>query len=148
MKKLFYLFFLLFSTPLLQAQTCEYIRDHLDQVNETVVGCNFTFDNSCIRLTSNFPTIANSNTYQIEQISYLPIGNFNDGTPLQANADDQYIHRIDFNSIGNEPFLFTFFGEVKESVILSSNGFISFNSNFSVGDYSNPLLDNQSISSF
>lgn len=145
MKKLFYLFFLLFSTPLLQAQTCEYIRDHLDQVNETVVGCNFTFDNSCIRLTSNFPTIANSNTYQIEQISYRPIGNFNDGTPLQANADDQYIHRIDFNSIGNEPFLFTFFGEVKESVILSSNGFISFNSNFSVGDYSNPLLDNQSI---
>ena len=145
MKKLLYLFFLLFSTPFIQAQTCDFIRDHHGQVNETVVGCNFSFDNSCIRLNANFPNLLSSTTYQVEKVAYNPIGSFTDGTPIQANADDQYVRRINFNSLGDEAFLFTYFGDLKESAIISSNGFISFNSNFNVGDYSNPLLDNQSI---
>ena len=37
---------------------------------------------------------------------------------------------------GNKPFSFNYYGENVQSLIISSNGFVSFNENYSVGDYS------------
>lgn len=147
MKKLLQLFFLLFSTAFINAQTCDFIQDHNGNVNQTLVDCNFTFNNSCIVLNSQFPPLHATNAYQVESKSYAPVGNFTDGVPLNANSDDNYIRRINFNDFGENPFLFNFFGEITQSILISSNGFISFSESYFEGDYSNPLLDNQTIPS-
>lgn len=142
-------FSLLLTYTTIFAQSCKYTQDHNSNIGSTHVSCAYNFSNSCINLTANFPTIKDSYTYsQPQQITYNPIGNYNEGTALNANDDDRYIKQINFTELGGEqPFLFHFYGSLKSSLVISTNGIISFNNNITEGDFSTPDANNYSLPS-
>ena len=150
MKERILLFFLLtFSlSNTIFSQTCEYITDHNNKVNSTQINCGFNFINRCVNLTSNFPILKDTNGYITTELSsYQQIGNFNSGTPLNANEDDQFIKRVNLETFSNEPFFFSFFGKKRNSFIVSTNGFISFDEDLFEGDFSTPNIGNFNIPS-
>lgn len=149
MRKIFTFFFLFFKISFLLSQQCSYIKDHNGISNITSIGCNYNFlNNTCIRLDSNFPLLSDTNIYEaLESSTYQPSGSYIAGLALQANDDDKYFKRINLNTIDTEPFAFSYYGNVVNSFIISTNGYISFNTNINEGDYSTPVLNDRSIPS-
>ncbi|MBL0356235.1 MAG: hypothetical protein IPP72_04805 [Chitinophagaceae bacterium] len=90
---------------------------------DTVVGCGQT----CVTLSTKIPNIrALTGTYTVNRIS-APEGCFRQyvspaapGTALGASNDDIY------SSVINLPFNFPFYGAGYNSVVISTNGYISF----------------------
>lgn len=129
-------------------QTCAYITDHNNNINSSSINCGFNFINNCVNLTANFPSLKDTNNYtSVPLSSYESVGNYNSGTALNANEDDQFIKRINLDSLNDEPFFFSFFGKKRNSFIISTNGFISFDEDLFENDFSTPNIGNFSIPS-
>lgn len=146
MRQIIYLFILTLNPFIAIAQNCNFIKDQNLNENTTFINCNSP--NSCINLNTSFPKVISSKTYNSLITTYSPHESYNDGIALQANEDDQFIKKINFNELGGEPFVFHYYGEVKNSFVISTNGFISFNPNYQVGAYSTPDLNNNQIPSY
>ncbi len=64
---------------------------------------------------------AATTAYTVNQIPYNPTSAYNVGTPILVNIDDRWSNVI------NLPFGFCFFGSAYNSLIVGSNGVVSFN---------------------
>lgn len=64
---------------------------------------------------------AATTSYSVSQIPYNPTSAYNVGTPILVNIDDRWSNVI------NLPFGFCFFGSAYNSLIVGSNGVVSFN---------------------
>lgn len=147
MKRILFIYCLFFHAITAFSQSCNYTKDHNGNFNLSNISCNYDFlNNSCIRIDSNFPTLFDTNSYNATQSpNYIPTGNYNEGTPIFANDDDKFIKRIQLNSFGENPFIFSFYGRIRNSFIISTNGFISFDENLQEGDYSTPDTNSNAI---
>lgn len=126
MKKylLFYLSYLVFAVSGLQAQQTYVLPKITDsQGNENpVIDCNYPLNGNCLSLSTTYPKIFDTSTYQVSSEDYKPIVAFNEGTALNANADDLFLNKIVI------PFNFCFFGQSYNEVVVGSNGMLTFNS--------------------
>lgn len=147
MKNLLYHLILTLTPILAYSQRCIFVQDHNQQEISTTINCGFNFTDSCVRLDSQFPPLKDTDRYLMSTSAYNPFENYSTGIAINANDDDHFIKRINFNEIGGKPFLFNFFGQKQDSFIISSNGFISFDSTYQPGDFSTPDLNNQPIPS-
>ena len=133
------LLFLLVLLPyaVIKSQSCPSIKDALGNSDVTIT-CSYPLNSSkCFPLNITFPDIRNTNQYSVSAIPF-PTIDTNTGTIL-GYKDDEYLAKIALNDVaifGNKPFSFNYYGENVQSLIISSNGFVSFNENYSVGDYS------------
>ncbi|MNK50260.1 hypothetical protein D3C87_691350 [compost metagenome] len=88
---------------------------------------------ACVELTTNVPTTYLTTSYLVESQSYSPIIPFNEGTRLNANSDDS------FSGIIPIPFNFCFYGGTYDKLVISTNGFITFDTK-QAGLASNPNI--------
>lgn len=94
---------------------------------------------ACIELTTNVPTTTLTTSYKVAPQTYAPVIPFDQGTPLNANSDDS------FSGVIPLPFNFCFYGGTYNKFVISTNGFITFDTT-QAGLSSNPnlLADNPS----
>lgn len=140
MMKLFriLLFFLvLLPYAMIKSQSCPSIKDALGNKDVTI-SCSYPLNSSkCFPLDITYPDIRDTKSYSVSAIPY-PTIDVTTGTVL-GFKDDEYLAKIDFNAasiFGSKPFLFNFYGENVKSLVISSNGFVSFSESYAVGDYS------------
>lgn len=135
MKKNIILLFLLAFGQILQSQSCSNITatDIFGNTSASI-SCG---SGACVELTtSNIPTTYLTTSYNLESQNYSPIIPFNQGTPLNANSDDT------FSDIIPLPFNFCFYGATYSNIVISTNGFITFDTK-QAGLASNPnILEN------
>lgn len=119
---LFFCSFLFSSFPLLGQQICvgTKITDVLGN-EDPLIDCSYPLNVKCLQLTASFPVFNKTNSYAVSAEDFTPYGSFNAGTPLNADADDLFFAKVDL------PFNFCYFGDNYNSVIVGTNGVISFN---------------------
>lgn len=119
---LFFCSFLFSSFPLLGQQICvgTKITDALGN-EDPLIDCTYPLSGKCLQLNASFPVFNKTDSYAVSAEGYTPYGSFNAGTPLNADADDLFFAKVDL------PFSFCYFGQNYESVIVGTNGVISFN---------------------
>ena len=89
---------------------------------------------SCIGLQTNVPEIFQTTSYTVKSQTYNTAISYNMGTPLGLYEDNKY------SSVISLPFNFCFYGATYKSLVISSNGFISFDTSYA-GEYSNPNIE-------
>lgn len=89
---------------------------------------------SCIGLQTNVPEIFQTTSYTVKSQTYNTAISYNTGTPLGLYEDNKY------SSVISLPFNFCFYGATYKSLVISSNGFISFDTSYA-GEYSNPNIE-------
>ena len=110
-----------------KAQTCVSIVNLQVNNNDQVLGdCTVIPMNSktCFNLKVDFPTYNRTNNYTVESIPFngdSPYISFNSGTPINPNADDEFVSNVKL------PFKFCFFNTSYSEFVVGSNGSISFN---------------------
>ncbi|SDI42046.1 gliding motility-associated C-terminal domain-containing protein [Chryseobacterium taeanense] len=88
------------------------------------VTCNNDLDaNGCIALNVEYPVLRQTASYQISQEVYSPPVPLNQGTALNANYDDLFAAKLDL------PFKFCFYNQYYQSLIVGSNGMVTFDLN-------------------
>lgn len=131
------LLFTLFYGQLLYSQSCFNITATDIFENPTVtLSCGA---GSCIELTTKIPQTFLTDAYNVNSQTYAPVVPFNQGTPLNASTDDTFSNVIPL------PFNFCFYGGTYSNIVISTNGFITFDTK-QAGLVSNPniLSDNPS----
>ncbi|KFE98059.1 hypothetical protein IX39_16820 [Chryseobacterium formosense] len=118
-------FFLLFISFYVfsQVPASVTIKDSSGNENFNVTCTNDLDANGCIALHVEYPVIRQATNYQITQGTYNPPVPLNQGTSLNANFDDVFTSKIDL------PFKFCFFNQYFESLVIGSNGMVSFDLN-------------------
>lgn len=119
------------QTFLLFVSCCAYsqipisvkVKDALGNENFHVTCTNDLDANGCIPLHVEYPELKQATTYQLTQGTYNPPIPLNQGTALNANFDDLFTPKIDL------PFKFCFFNQYFESVVIGSNGMVTFDLN-------------------
>ncbi|KFC19210.1 T9SS type B sorting domain-containing protein [Chryseobacterium sp. FH1] len=133
MRKIILLLTLIFG-QFLYSQSCSNITA-TDIFGNTSVSLSCG-SGACVELTTNVPTTYLTTSYVVESQSYSPIIPFNEGTRLNANSDDS------FSGIIPIPFNFCFYGGTYDKLVISTNGFITFDTK-QAGLASNPnILEN------
>ena len=119
---LFFCSFLFSSFPLLGQQICvgTKITDVLGN-EDPLIDCSYPLNGKCLQLNASFPVFNKTDSYAVAAQDFTPYGSFNSGTPLNADADDLFFAKVDI------PFSFCYFGQNYQSVIVGTNGVISFN---------------------
>lgn len=128
---------ILISTQFFYAQSCSNITaTDIFGNTSAKLSCG---NNACIELTTTVPKTFLTTSYNVASQSYTPVIPFDQGTPLNAKTDD------DFSSIIPLPFNFCFYGGTYNKLVISTNGFITFDTR-QAGLASNPniLADNPS----
>lgn len=87
----------------------------------------------CVELTTNVPKSYLTTSYQVASSTYAPVIPFDQGTPLNAKTDDT------FSDIIPLPFNFYFYGSKYNKIVISTNGFITFDTT-QAGLSSNPNI--------
>ena len=115
--------FLTFNLPLFGQDFCNAVKitDHLGN-EDPVIDCSYPLQGNCLQLTATYPTFFETNSYEVSSETFTPYGDFNSGTPLNADADDLFFSQIDI------PFNFCYFGNNYNKVIVGSNGVLTFDS--------------------
>lgn len=111
----------IFLASVFSAQVCPKltVTDTLGK-ESAQIDCSYPFtNNSCIKLHARYPILKSTSDYSVAATSYSPVGSYNSGTAV-ALADDQFSQVIPL------PFQFCFYGKSYRSLIISSNGYISF----------------------
>lgn len=90
------------------------------QVTFEVEAAPYCGEEGCYQLYADFPALYQTNEYQVTPIPYSPSFPFTGGTVLAASGDDTW------SPIFNLPFNFSFYGTVYNSVLVGSNGVITF----------------------
>jgi len=93
---------------------------------DTVLGCNAT----CFTITARVPDIhASSDDYYVSNVTtesgcrpYIPPGA--PGTSSQLSIDDKY------SPVFALPFAFSFYGTVYNNIVISTNGYVTFNTTY------------------
>src|SRR6218665_10821 len=131
MRSLIILISLIYS-QFLYSQSCSNVTATDVFGNTTAqVSCGI---GACVELTTtNIPTTFLTTSYQVESQAYSPIIPFNQGTPLNADSDDTFSNVIPL------PFNFCFYGETYDKLVISTNGFITFDTK-QAGLASNPNI--------
>lgn len=103
------------------------IKDHNNNTKLITVKCDYNFlPGKKIQLTAEFPEIKQPNTYKVESVPYNPIGDFKDGNLVTIKRDNGKQDDT-FSNIISLPFDFCFYGNKYNSIIISDNGVVSFN---------------------
>lgn len=104
------------------AQTQTHVKVKDASGNESFnVTCTNTLDsNGCLPLHVEYPVLKETTGYQVSQETYNPATAFNQGTALNANYDDVFAKKLDL------PFKFCFYNQYYESLVVGSNGMITF----------------------
>lgn len=148
MKKYLFLFFLIFLY-IAKSQTCPSIKDAIGNENINI-DCAYPLNPShCLPLKITFNDLKNTDSYILKAITYPTNLNFNSLNTLDYK-DNEYLKRIDFSDttiFGNIPFSFSFYGETENSVIVSSNGYVSFSDLYNEGDFSTKEITGRRIPS-
>ena len=85
-------------------------------------------DSNTTDLTADFPKTGATDTYQITSIPYVTAYPFTGlNNQISVNQDDTW------SDVINLPFDFCFFGDVKNEIVVGSNGLISFDSSLAGG---------------
>lgn len=132
MRKLILLITALIFSQFLYSQSCSNITATDIFGNTSVqLSCGA---GACVELTTTaFPTTFLTTSYKVEPQIYAPIIPFNQGTPLNASTDDT------FSEIIPLPFNFCFYGGTYNKMVISTNGFITFDTK-QAGLASNPNI--------
>lgn len=115
--------FLTYCLPLFGQQFCNAVK--ITDVNgneDAVIDCSYPLTGSCLQLKATYPTFFETTSYRVSSEDFTPYGDFNAGTPLNADADDLFFSKI------NIPFNFCYFGKNYSEVIVGSNGVLTFDS--------------------
>lgn len=96
------------------------VKDALGNENFHVTCTNDLDANGCIALNIEYPLLNQTSSYQLTQGTYSPPVPLNQGTALNANYDDLFASKVDL------PFKFCFFNQYFESVVIGSNGMVTF----------------------
>ena len=99
------------------------VKDAFGNENFHVTCTNDLDANGCIPLHVEYPELKQTTTYQLTQGTYDPPIPLNQGTALNANFDDLFTPKIDL------PFKFCFFNQYFKSVVIGSNGMVTFDLN-------------------
>lgn len=130
MKQLILLILLIY-TQFLYSQNCSNITaTDIFGNTSAQLSCG---NGACIELTTNVPKTFLTTSYQVASQSYAPAIAFDQGTPLNAKTDD------DFSEIIPIPFNFCFYGNTYNKLVISTNGFITFDTT-QAGLSSNPNI--------
>lgn len=144
---LFFGFFII--TIIAKSQTCPSIKDAAGN-GAINVNCSYNLDsNNCFPLNITFNNENGTNDYNLSAISYPSTLNFTTGNKLEYK-DNEYLERINFNDgslFGSIPFSFSFYGKPRNSFIVSSNGFITFDESYTQGDFSTKEITGRKIPS-
>lgn len=128
---------LMFSQTPLQVQ----VKDAAGNENFHVTCANDLDANGCIQLHTEYPVLKNTSTYAVTSEVYSPPMALNQGTALNANADDLFTTKLDL------PFSFCFFGQNFDALIVGSNGMITFDlSQLGNINYPNVFWQNPNVS--
>jgi gliding motility-associated-like protein len=84
-------------------------------------------DDNCVNLSATYLETGDTSTYDIESIDYAPPYPFTGGTPVSVGTDDVWSPVYDL------PFDFCFYGNNYSSVIVGSNGVVSFDTSDASG---------------
>ncbi|QBO57165.1 T9SS type B sorting domain-containing protein [Chryseobacterium salivictor] len=115
------LYFLAFCLPLFGQQFCNAVKiTDLNGNEDPFINCSYPLDGSCLQLKVTYPTFFETTSYLVSSENFTPYGDFNAGTPLNADADDLFFSKI------NIPFNFCYFGKNYSEVIVGSNGVLTF----------------------
>ena len=74
----------------------------------------------CTDLTAVFPTLQQTDSYNVSSIEYQPQATFIGWTPINVLGDDIW------SSIINLPFNFSFYGITYDKILVGSNGVVTF----------------------
>lgn len=74
----------------------------------------------CTALTAVYPTLKQTDSYNVTSIPYQPQATFTGWTPINIQGDDIW------SSVINLPFNFTFYGNTYDKLLVGSNGVITF----------------------
>lgn len=119
MKKIMLLVILMF-TQFLHSQSCSNITVTDIFGNTSVqLSCG---TGACVELSTVVPKTFLTTSYQVSKTTYAPVIPFNQGTPLLNNVvtDDT------FSDVISIPFNFCFYGGTYNKLVISPNGFITF----------------------
>ncbi|HAY57106.1 MAG TPA: hypothetical protein DCX49_06680, partial [Flavobacteriales bacterium] len=75
----------------------------------------------CLTFEADYDPIHASNTYVVEPLGFELVAPLNAGTVIPSGTDDTWSQVISI------PFDFCFFGNTYSSLIVGSNGVVSFN---------------------
>jgi gliding motility-associated-like protein len=117
------------------------IKDAAGNENFHVTCTNDLDANGCILLHAEYPVLKQTSTYALSSEVYNPPVALNQGTALNANADDLFTTKLDL------PFSFCFFGQNFDALIVGSNGMITFDlSQLGNINYPNVFWQNPNVS--
>ncbi|WP_027377783.1 T9SS type B sorting domain-containing protein [Kaistella palustris] len=136
-QKLLFLFCALinFCTPFAGQQFCEGAKITDISGNENpLIDCSYPLTGSCLQLTATYPEFHKTDSYTVSSEDFTPYAAFNAGTPLLADGDDSFFTKVEI------PFNFCFFGQNYSSVIIGTNGVVSFNTS-QLGNINYPNID-------
>lgn len=111
-------------------QNCNITATDIFGNTSTQLSCG---TNGCVELSTNVPSSFLTTSYSVESQAYAPVIPFNQGTSLNADFDDG------FSGIIPMPFNFCFYGNTYNKMVVSSNGFITFDTT-QAGMISNPNI--------
>lgn len=122
--------FAIFSQTPLQVT----VRD--DSGNENFnVSCTNNLDPSgCLRLNVTYPELKTTSNYDVSAITYNLPAPLTQGNALGANYDDLFASKL------NLPFKFCFFNQSFESLVVGSNGMVTFDES-QLGKFNYPNVE-------
>ena len=134
MKKII-LLVILILTQYLHSQSCSSITA-TDLLGNTSAQLSCA-TNTCVGLTTSAPKTYSTTSYQLTSQT-PPVIQFDQGTPLNANSDDT------FSDVIPLPFNFCFYGNTYDKLVVSTNGFITFDATQTGNSNPNILANNPS----
>jgi len=120
-KSLLSFLFIMVSICFYKSQSASdfYISDTRGNQNVTV-NCNYPFTgDNCIGLTANYPNYNKTSQYSVASTDFR-LNTSSSKTVIKQNLDDSFTNVIAL------PFTFCFYGEAFKSLVIGSNGMVSF----------------------
>ncbi|SHJ99962.1 T9SS type B sorting domain-containing protein [Epilithonimonas mollis] len=121
MRNVLSILFGLFSIAIFSQTSLQVVVTDTSGNENFHVSCTHDLDsNGCLLLNVKYPEIKATTGYDVTQENYtLPVP-INQGTALNADYDDLFATKLDL------PFKFCFFNQPFESIIVGSNGMVTF----------------------
>lgn len=108
MRKFYSLFFLAFAAA------------SYAQVTLNIEGPNVACQQSCVELTAAYTGLSATGNYSVSPIPYSPSFPFTGGALINSTGDDSW------SPVFNLPFMFSYYGTDYNSVLIGTNGVLTF----------------------
>ncbi|MFK8281190.1 T9SS type B sorting domain-containing protein [Capnocytophaga cynodegmi] len=130
----FLLTFSVFCISQAQVTPTVNISDHNGNVSNININCDYNFaPKKSVTLTANYPTIHQTQSYDVVSITYAPVASFSAGTIVNIEGNSGKKDDV-FSKVLPLPFEFCFYGNQFQEVVVSDNGVVSFGAGNSNGD--------------